>query len=185
MSKFKAMKFKVNSPEHSEQIQKCLFQLGYMWRTDLLPEVRYTQYSAIMAYEDGKIYHSFMDEYFSKHENTEYFLEDLEAMLAEQGLDSFSTNPKYLGCGHLSECKYHGVVPASMCPCTCSAPTMTQFIHQLQKRLEFVNLSVNIYSDEIQVSDMDSTQVAKVSSYEELIEAIKVKEQYSNTFKGD
>lgn len=29
---FKKMRFKVNSPEHSAQIQKALFSLGYKWK---------------------------------------------------------------------------------------------------------------------------------------------------------
>lgn len=31
MSNLKAMKFKINSPEHSKQIQEKLFELGYYW----------------------------------------------------------------------------------------------------------------------------------------------------------
>ena len=32
MTQFKAMKFRVESPEHSEKIQKKLFEMGYRWR---------------------------------------------------------------------------------------------------------------------------------------------------------
>ena len=31
MTQFKAMKFRVESPEHSEKIQKKLFEMGYKW----------------------------------------------------------------------------------------------------------------------------------------------------------
>ena len=32
MTQFKAMKFRVESPEHSKKIQKKLFEMGYRWR---------------------------------------------------------------------------------------------------------------------------------------------------------
>jgi hypothetical protein len=160
VSKFKDMKFKVNNPEHSEQIQECLFRLGYLWAGDSSRRVQILDSTHLYAEADGIILHSNGDDlFFSNDENKETTLEELQAMFVEQ--DPIDNS--------IPE---HNI-----------ENTMTQFLNQLQKRLESVNLSVYIYSDEIQVSDMDSDAIAKVTTYEELLEAIKVKEQFMNMFK--
>lgn len=59
MSKLKAMKFKVNSPEHSKEIQEKLFEMGYEWCNGKKP--LFTDSPALYAgyFEDNSITHSY------------------------------------------------------------------------------------------------------------------------------
>lgn len=54
MKKLIDMKFRVNSPEHSEEIQRELFRLGYKWPKSL-KEVTHTQMIFLYANTDGTI----------------------------------------------------------------------------------------------------------------------------------
>jgi hypothetical protein len=154
------MKFKVDNPEHSKQIQECLFWLGYNWEMCKYPEEpQYTVSKYLYAETDGLLLHGSKEGCFDSATSKETTLEELKAMFVEQEPIDNSI-PK------------HNI-----------ENTMTQFLHQLQKRLASVNIAVYIYSDEIQVSDMDSDAIARVTTYEQLLEAIKVKEQFMNMFK--
>lgn len=53
---FKKMRFKVNSPEHSAQIQKALFSLGYKWSEGAT--VQYCDRQYLFGDEDGSVLHS-------------------------------------------------------------------------------------------------------------------------------
>lgn len=58
---FKNMKFRVNSPEHSKEIQEALFEMGYKWYGQEVAEMidsEYSEYSFMYSYEDGTITHS-------------------------------------------------------------------------------------------------------------------------------
>lgn len=50
--KFKAMKFAVKSPEHSAEIQKALFALGYKWIS--VTEVKYTDKTYLYTDREGR-----------------------------------------------------------------------------------------------------------------------------------
>jgi hypothetical protein len=72
-----AMKFRVNSPEHSEQIQKKLFEMGYKWAGNA--SLQHTDKPAIFAGFWGKKemtyasdFHGFEDE--GKYNCQEYIL---------------------------------------------------------------------------------------------------------------
>ena len=53
---FKKMRFKVNSPEHSAQIQKALFSLGYKWLGGTTVQCCDKQY--LFGDEDGYLLHA-------------------------------------------------------------------------------------------------------------------------------
>ena len=55
MSKFKEMKFQVNSPEHSKKIQEKLFEMGYRWWSGR--EVRYVNSPYLFTNMCGTITH--------------------------------------------------------------------------------------------------------------------------------
>ena len=169
MSKFRDMKFKVDNPEHSKQIQECLFWLGYNWEMCKYPEEpQYTVSKYLYAETDGLLLHGSKEGCFDSATNKETTLEELKAML----------DVRSAWAGDNSE-----IIVNTLHSDGNTNTSMTQFLGQLQKRLASANLAVYIYSDEIQVSDMDSDAIAKVTTYEELLEAIKVKEQFMNMFK--
>jgi hypothetical protein len=73
----KDLKFRVKNPQHSEAIQKRLFELGCEWRKHG-SVLRKTDRPALFAYRDGAI--TFLDSigpYFNEHLNTEANLDDL------------------------------------------------------------------------------------------------------------
>src|SRR5690606_5996671 len=65
---FKEMKFLVKDEEHSKQIQKALFGLGYRWWNsgDSAKEIMHTEEQALYAEPDGSIAHSDRDYFFSR-----------------------------------------------------------------------------------------------------------------------
>lgn len=164
MPKFTAMKFKVNDPEHSKQIQECLFKLGYRWCCGYKSVQHITMYY-LFTEEDGLITHGFYDTAaYNRDKNKETTLEELQAML-----------------GDVVKVNEQEPVDDSI-PEHNTDNTMTQFLHQLQKRITSVNLAISIYSDRIELVD-ENNMVAIVDSYESLLEAIEVKEQFINIFK--
>ena len=54
MGQFKAMKFRVESPEHSEKLQKKLFEMGYKWWDGPILLNLHTPY-LLFASEDSKL----------------------------------------------------------------------------------------------------------------------------------
>ena len=69
MSHFKEMKFLVKDEEHSRQIQKALFGLGYKWWCigGAVKEIMHTGTQALYADSDGAITHSDRDYFFSQN----------------------------------------------------------------------------------------------------------------------
>lgn len=65
---FKNMKFRVNSPEHSKEIQEALFEMGYKWYGQEVAEMIDSEYSFMYSYEDGTITHS--HKHYMSMENT-------------------------------------------------------------------------------------------------------------------
>lgn len=55
---FKAMKFRVKSPEHSEAIQRRLFELGFSWVSDGSTESGFQDETFLWTGLDGKLYFS-------------------------------------------------------------------------------------------------------------------------------
>lgn len=55
MSDFKNLKFRVNSPEQSAQVQNALFKLGYVNFIDKSTSPRDTNCEMVYCYEDGDV----------------------------------------------------------------------------------------------------------------------------------
>jgi hypothetical protein len=76
----KAMKFRVNSPQHSEQIQQALFDAGYAWvgiKTDFVHTDAKFLFAAGFGSNDNCITYEMDDEqYFKEHKIEEYLLVD-------------------------------------------------------------------------------------------------------------
>jgi hypothetical protein len=70
----KDLKFRVKNPQHSEAIQKRLFELGYKWeaRTSLY----HTEKPALFCYKKGIITYGSLED-ICDHPNTEATLDDL------------------------------------------------------------------------------------------------------------
>ena len=84
MSKFKAMKFRVDNPEHSKAIQEVLFELGYTW--DILDNnnICYLKSPFLFAEAHGAIMHCSDEDdldFYLKDGNTETTLAELHEML--------------------------------------------------------------------------------------------------------
>lgn len=76
----KNMKFRVKSPEHSEEIQRELFRMKGSWGVNCF-EVMNTDKPFLYIYLKSKEISFGMNEfYFEHHENTETTLEELKAM---------------------------------------------------------------------------------------------------------
>lgn len=58
MSDFKAMKFKVNSPEHSKAIQEKLFEMGYKWGNKIGQTVSFVDQGCLYVNSDGQVLYS-------------------------------------------------------------------------------------------------------------------------------
>jgi hypothetical protein len=73
------MKFRVNSPEHSEQIQKKLFEMGYKWSLNgAVVEKADADYLWAGSFGDNCITYCYGDEdYFNNHQAEEYILTPL------------------------------------------------------------------------------------------------------------
>lgn len=63
--------------------------------------------------------------------------------------------------------------------------TISQFFNQLQERLSSIECCLYIYGYSIQLANLGNDDVANINSYEELLDAIKVKEDYLKVFKGE
>ena len=73
MVQFKAMKFRVESPEHSEKIQKRLFEMGYKWCGEDGTASDFQSEPFLFAKSDGGIswVGSEDEPFFIKHSNEE------------------------------------------------------------------------------------------------------------------
>jgi hypothetical protein len=72
---FKAYKFKVENPEHSQKIQEHLFSLGYKWY-HCGDKVQCTNKSYLFAEVDGSIAHSIHEVTFTEANNQEVELKE-------------------------------------------------------------------------------------------------------------
>lgn len=81
------MKFRVNSHEHSEAIQKRLFEMGFKWYNYEKCECIKLDSKYLFAdYEDMRITHIQNDEgYYLRHGYTETTLEDITEWIPKQG----------------------------------------------------------------------------------------------------
>lgn len=82
MSTLKNMKFRVASPQQSEQLQKVLFGLGYKWCDESHPlgVANHTTRNFLYAYDTGHLYYAEREGYFHDHENKE---QDTVAFIAQ------------------------------------------------------------------------------------------------------
>lgn len=73
---FTAMKFRVESPEHSEKIQKVLFDMGYSWyATD--NKVKHTKEDVLVTYSDGNLCYCEKEYWSTLTSQTEYTLKEI------------------------------------------------------------------------------------------------------------
>lgn len=86
MSNFKNMKFRVNNPEHSKQIQEALFELGYAWRKGG-ENVHCNWADYLYSSSDGKLTVGVFDNMFKENKNTECNLSDLLMMIGRKKLN--------------------------------------------------------------------------------------------------
>lgn len=76
---FKNMKFRVNSSEHSKQIQEHLFTLGYKWICEVRQAVEKTDKPFLYVEECGQITYGDTEEYFKNSIHKEYTLQEITA----------------------------------------------------------------------------------------------------------
>lgn len=78
------MKFRILSPEHSEEIQRELFRLGFRWIDSSPMSVKQSNAWFLFAYvnehKPNTIDHGNAFGYFKYHKHTETTLEELKAM---------------------------------------------------------------------------------------------------------
>lgn len=74
---FTNMKFRVNSPEHSKQIQEHLFTLGYLWVSESHAVVEKTDKPFLYANEDGRIKCGTLEYTFKDPLHKEYTLQEI------------------------------------------------------------------------------------------------------------
>lgn len=74
---FKNMKFRVSSPEHSKQIQKHLFTLGYRWDGESKAGVENTHFEFLYTHSDGRIKYGSLECTFKDPLYKEYTLQEI------------------------------------------------------------------------------------------------------------
>lgn len=74
---FKNMKFRVNSPEHSKQIQEHLFTLGYLWDGESKAGVENTHFEFLYTNSDGRIKYGSLECTFKDPLYKEYTLQEI------------------------------------------------------------------------------------------------------------
>jgi len=80
---FKGMKFRVNSLEHSLQIQEYLLSLGYMWSSDDKCTKPKLNKKFLFTSEEGYIGIDDVEEYFNQSDKKEYVLKATSYYLEE------------------------------------------------------------------------------------------------------
>lgn len=83
-TEFKAMKFRVDSPEHSKQIQERLFEMGYKWLISK-KEVCYADRYYLATTESGIIEWGATEESFKRCDEIETTLSDISPWQPKQG----------------------------------------------------------------------------------------------------
>lgn len=83
----KSMKFRVNSHEHSEAIQKRLFEMGFEWWGNNLQTIEKTDSKFLFADYSDMVITSLVDDeqYFIDKPFTETTLEDITEWIPKQG----------------------------------------------------------------------------------------------------
>lgn len=82
---FKAMKFRVENPEHSRQIQERLFEMGYKWMGSTYPKIGDMSSLFLFTNDQGFITHQNDINWFNKRPNTETTLSDISPWQPKQG----------------------------------------------------------------------------------------------------
>lgn len=169
MQKLQNMKIRIKDPEHSKQVQECLMALGHnRWMHSRHDGEDYKAF-AIYVHEDGDYVLSRCNEcseyYFTGHYFQEVTLEDLQRFVEAKVLvDSYSATADI--------------------PTFSVDNTINTYMSQIQKQLVDTNLVIKIYKDKIHVANMHDNDKAVVQSWDEVLEAIKVKQAYLDVFKG-
>lgn len=150
------MKIRIKDEEHSKQVQECLFKLGYLWCARI-KDFKYLDAKALYANNEYNTvtYSDFAGGFFDDQENKEVTLEDLQAMLAETSEPVVEIN---------------------------NTTPDTTFIKQFQDRIKGLGLMIEIYEDGLRVHDMDNDYDVAVDTFDDVLAAIKAKEQYLKVF---
>jgi len=169
MSNFKEMKFRVRDEEHSNAIQKALFELGYEWffGAELLgftPDFIYTYADGIIRQDkfSNDDDECSAKDHYTNHKNTETTLAELHEML--------ETKQK---------------IQEENCPPTSESQFTDNSISsdQLQKLIAEAQVSVLIEEDAIKIwADNDVEIVAKDEA--DLLAKLKVFRAYSEMVNG-
>lgn len=93
MSKFQAMKMRVESPEHSEQIQEKLFEMGYRW-ADGCKRVQHTHNVGLCTRSNGNIYRFVCESSFNIDGRPEFTLETTAALVEKPKVETVELNGK-------------------------------------------------------------------------------------------
>lgn len=166
MSTFKAMKFRVDNPEHSQAIQEALFKLGYTWACGWgNNDVRYLESPFLFAETQGVIMHCSTEDgllFYLEDKNTETTLVELHEML--------ETKQKNLeqNCSPNSESQ---ITDNSIS------------LYQLQKLISEAQVSVLIEGDTIKIwADNDVEVVAKDEA--DLLAKLEMFKAYNQMVNG-
>ena len=87
------LKFRTKSPEHSEAIQKRLFDLGYSWAYRVQKE-SWVEAKYIYANSDSVIRCNESKPYFDKHENKESTLDELYELKKDSTMEIVTDEPE-------------------------------------------------------------------------------------------
>ena len=157
--KFENLKFEISNPEHSEAIQKCLFELGYSWFGPV--EVfHFTDKPFLYCEEDGEILFGEQLHRFLDAKGTKSYLLDLQLKLEK-------LNPK--GEANMAQAPH----------------SIQSLLSTLQSDLAKANCYISLQHDSIWLYCNDTDKELKCKDAEHLKDALAAKMKFIEQFKGE
>jgi hypothetical protein len=157
---FENLKFEINNPEHSERIQKCLFELGYSWSSGYHKIIQHKDARYLFTYSDGLIFYSNSLTY--DHPNKKSYLLDLQYKLEK-------LNPK--GETNMQKELHRHFIQS--------------LLSTLQSDLAKANCYITLQHDSIWLYCNDTDKELKCKDAEHLKDALAAKMKFIEQFKGE
>ena len=153
MTKLQNMKIRINNPEHSKQVQECLFKLGYYWVSGWQITL-HEDSNALYCWDDGSITYGGWDD---NDDFVEVLLSDL------QGTDIVTSEPVVFQCDYLK-------VPYKQKQVTFS---------ELQELVATTNIELTFQTNgKVHIYDNDTDTGKEFDNVESAVLLLKAKAEY-------
>ena len=150
MSQLKAMKFRVESPEHSEKIQKRLFKMGYKWYVG--PILQFLDAPFLFADEEGGLGWEDDPEYFESEDVARY----QEMQLVVVTTYDFVPVPKKLSEHELA--RIYAVIGKVAASADCTLGLNALFKQETEQEKRIRELKETIAKAQQQIEELENAQ---------------------------